>query len=81
MLYAGRVASFGKFVAPHIVRLDRAGDPSEEIFGPILHVVTWRAGEFDALVAEIAASCYGLTMGLQARIEKRVDGGASRFPS
>ncbi len=71
----------GTFVAPHIVRLDRAGDLKEEIFGPVLHVVTWRAGEFTTLFEEIAASGYGLTMGLHTRIEQRIRELAAAAPA
>ncbi|MFY9656851.1 MAG: bifunctional proline dehydrogenase/L-glutamate gamma-semialdehyde dehydrogenase PutA [Methylocystis sp.] len=61
----------GLFVAPQIVRLQTAGELKGEIFGPVLHVASWRAGDFDALIAEIMASNYGLTIGLHSRIETR----------
>ena len=69
--YAGEAPAGGLFVAPHIVRLQAAGELKEEIFGPVLHVASWRAGDFDALIAEIMASNYGLTFGLHSRIEAR----------
>lgn len=75
ILFEGAAPTTGTFVAPHIVRLDHARDLREEIFGPVLHVVTWRADEeedFARLVDEIAASGYGLTMGLHSRIEARI---------
>ncbi|MBY6241782.1 bifunctional proline dehydrogenase/L-glutamate gamma-semialdehyde dehydrogenase PutA [Methylosinus sp. Sm6] len=74
VLYSGEAPHGGSFVAPHIVRLERAGDLREEIFGPVLHVARWRAEEngFALLVQEIAASGFGLTMGLHSRIEARV---------
>ena len=81
IVYAGTAPTLGAFVAPHIVRLDRAGDLREEIFGPVLHVVRWRAGEFTTLVAEIAASGYGLTMGLHTRIEQRIRELAAAAPA
>jgi RHH-type proline utilization regulon transcriptional repressor/proline dehydrogenase/delta 1-pyrroline-5-carboxylate dehydrogenase len=81
ILYAGTAPAQGAFVAPHIVRLDRAGDLRQEIFGPVLHVVTWRAGEFATLIAEIAASGYGLTMGLHTRIEQRIRELAAAAPA
>jgi len=59
----------GHFVAPAIVALDRASDLKEEVFGPILHVVRYRAGELDRLLDDIAASGYGLTLGIQSRID------------
>jgi RHH-type proline utilization regulon transcriptional repressor/proline dehydrogenase/delta 1-pyrroline-5-carboxylate dehydrogenase len=55
-------------VPPTIVRLDRIEDLTREWFGPILHVVTWKAGELDATIARVNASGYGLTMGLHSRI-------------
>ncbi len=33
---------------------------------------TWRAEKFSALIDEIAASGYGLTLGLHTRIERRI---------
>src|SRR5262249_46459741 len=35
--------SAGTYVPPTIIRLDRARDLNEEVFGPILHVIRWRA--------------------------------------
>jgi RHH-type proline utilization regulon transcriptional repressor/proline dehydrogenase/delta 1-pyrroline-5-carboxylate dehydrogenase len=53
--------------------LDRARDLKKEVFGPILHVVQWRADELDALLDDIAASGYGLTLGIHSRIDATVD--------
>src|SRR6266571_4216547 len=62
----------GTYVAPTIVELDRASDLREEVFGPVLHVVRWRADELDSLLEDIAASGYGLTLGIHSRIELTV---------
>jgi RHH-type proline utilization regulon transcriptional repressor/proline dehydrogenase/delta 1-pyrroline-5-carboxylate dehydrogenase len=59
----------GSYVAPTIIALDRARDLTEEVFGPVLHVVRWRAGALDALIDDIAASGYGLTLGIHTRID------------
>ena len=40
----------GTYVPPAIVTLDRARELTEEVFGPILHVVRWRADALDALL-------------------------------
>ena len=58
----------GFFVAPTVIRLDAIEDLKEEVFGPILHVVTWKAGELDAVIDRINASGFGLTMGLHSRL-------------
>ncbi len=67
----GDVAA-GTFVAPAIVELDRARDLKEEVFGPVLHVVRWRAGGLDALLSDIAGNGYGLTLGVHSRIDMTV---------
>jgi RHH-type transcriptional regulator, proline utilization regulon repressor / proline dehydrogenase / delta 1-pyrroline-5-carboxylate dehydrogenase len=68
-----RLPTVGTYVPPTIIVLDRARDLREEVFGPILHVVRWRAEELDALLAEIAANGYGLTLGIHSRIDATVE--------
>ena len=62
----------GTYVGPAIIELDRARDLKEEVFGPVLHVVRWRADELDLLIDDIAASGYGLTLGIASRVEATV---------
>ena len=59
----------GTYVPPTIIALDGARDLREEVFGPILHVVRWRADRLDALLDDIAANGYGLTLGVHSRID------------
>jgi RHH-type proline utilization regulon transcriptional repressor/proline dehydrogenase/delta 1-pyrroline-5-carboxylate dehydrogenase len=59
----------GTYVTPSIIALDRARDLTEEVFGPVLHVVRWRAGALEALIEDIAANRYGLTLGVHSRID------------
>jgi RHH-type proline utilization regulon transcriptional repressor/proline dehydrogenase/delta 1-pyrroline-5-carboxylate dehydrogenase len=63
----------GTYVPPAIVALDRARDLKQEVFGPVLHVVRWRANELDALLDDIAAGGYALTLGVHSRIDTTVD--------
>jgi RHH-type proline utilization regulon transcriptional repressor/proline dehydrogenase/delta 1-pyrroline-5-carboxylate dehydrogenase len=62
----------GLYVPPTIIRLDRASDLQEEVFGPVLHVVRWRAGELDRLLDDIAGNRTGLTLGVHTRIDATV---------
>jgi len=73
ILYAGRAPNRGLFVAPHIIELDRAGALDREVFGPVLHVVRWKAEEFDDVVAWVRGSGYGLTFGLHTRVGGRAE--------
>ena len=66
-------AAGGHFVAPTLVRLGRIEDLRQEVFGPVLHVVTWRAGELEQTIDRINASGYGLTMGLQTRLRQHTE--------
>ncbi|MDZ3833251.1 MAG: bifunctional proline dehydrogenase/L-glutamate gamma-semialdehyde dehydrogenase PutA [Sphingopyxis sp.] len=59
----------GSFVPPAIIRLDNVTDLKREIFGPVLHIATWKGGELDALIDAINASGYGLTLGVHTRID------------
>ena len=63
----------GAYVPPTIISLDRARDLQEEVFGPILHVVRWRANELDRLLDDIAGNGYGLTLGIHSRIDATVE--------
>jgi RHH-type proline utilization regulon transcriptional repressor/proline dehydrogenase/delta 1-pyrroline-5-carboxylate dehydrogenase len=62
----------GSFVAPTLIALDRLDRLTQEIFGPIVHVATWRAGDLDALVDAINAFGYGLTLGIHSRVDTTI---------
>ncbi|HEU4458477.1 MAG TPA: L-glutamate gamma-semialdehyde dehydrogenase [Methylibium sp.] len=67
----------GRFIAPCAYEIGRVADLKQEVFGPVLHVVRWGPGtaapELDALVAQINALGYGLTLGIQTRIDSRAE--------
>ena len=63
----------GRFVPPTMIALDRASDLQEEVFGPVLHVVRWRADGLDALLDDIAGNGTGLTLGIHTRIESMAE--------
>jgi RHH-type proline utilization regulon transcriptional repressor/proline dehydrogenase/delta 1-pyrroline-5-carboxylate dehydrogenase len=62
----------GRFVPPHILRLSGASALEREVFGPVLHVASFDAGDIDGVIAAINARGYGLTFGLHTRIDARV---------
>lgn len=62
----------GTFVAPTIIEVKRMEDVSKEVFGPVLHVASFKAKELEKLVNSINQSGYGLTMGMQSRIEENI---------
>ena len=70
-------STFPRLLAPLAVEIAHVADLQDEVFGPVLHVVRWD-GEVDALVAQINALGYGLTLGVQTRIDSRAQRIADR---
>ncbi|MGE5668886.1 MAG: bifunctional proline dehydrogenase/L-glutamate gamma-semialdehyde dehydrogenase PutA [Betaproteobacteria bacterium] len=68
-----QACAHGTFVAPTLIVLDRIDRLTQEVFGPILHVVTWEAGGLDALVDAVNGLGYGLTLGIHSRVDATVD--------
>jgi len=62
----------GTFFAPRAFEIDSARRLDREVFGPILHVLRWRADRLDEAIDEIAATDYALTLGIHSRIDETV---------
>ncbi len=78
--YAGE-AHAGLYVAPHVIELPDAASLREEVFGPVLHVVRYRAQDLDTALDALAASGHQLTLGVHSRIEATVDRIRRRLPT
>ena len=65
---AARVGTFPRLLPPVAVEIGAITDLKEELFGPVLHVLRW-TGDPMAVVRQINALGYGLTLGLQTRID------------
>ena len=70
--YAG-VAPDVNYVAPHIFELSDASELTEEVFGPVLHVVRYPADRLDRVLQAVEATGYGLTLGIHSRIDDTVE--------
>ena len=62
----------GTFVAPTLIELPNLHDLQREVFGPVLHVITYKYGEIEQLLEQINHTGYGLTMGLHTRIDQTI---------
>ena len=65
--------SKGYFVAPHLFKVSGIEDLSREIFGPILHVATFKARDIDQVIENVNARGFGLTFGLHTRVDDRIE--------
>lgn len=63
----------GFFFNPIAFEIPSVDQMDDEKFGPILHITRFKSSEIDALVTQINALGYGLTMGLHTRIDGRVE--------
>jgi RHH-type proline utilization regulon transcriptional repressor/proline dehydrogenase/delta 1-pyrroline-5-carboxylate dehydrogenase len=76
--FAGH-APEGQYVAPHIFELATGGQLTEEVFGPILHVVRYAAARLDDMLASIERTGYGLTLGIHSRIDDMTEAVVERL--
>ncbi len=65
------------FVVPQLFEVVRIADVGQEIFGPVLQVVRW-SGDPASVIDEVNALGYGLTLGIQTRIDSRAQALAAR---
>ena len=60
------------FVLPILFELNNLNELTREVFGPVLHVVRYRADELDQIIDQINSKGYALTSGVHSRIEGTV---------
>ncbi len=63
----------GNYFEPALLRVEGIQALEKEVFGPILHVATYKASELDSVVEAINASGYGLTLGVHSRINATIE--------
>jgi RHH-type proline utilization regulon transcriptional repressor/proline dehydrogenase/delta 1-pyrroline-5-carboxylate dehydrogenase len=59
----------GHFVAPTAVEIDSIKMLEKEHFGPILHVIRYKAADLGKVIDEINSTGFGLTLGIHSRNE------------
>ncbi|QIC60008.1 trifunctional transcriptional regulator/proline dehydrogenase/L-glutamate gamma-semialdehyde dehydrogenase [Acinetobacter schindleri] len=60
----------GTFIPPTLIELPNLDDLEREVFGPVLHLISYKAGQLPQLLDQINSKGYGLTMGLHTRIDE-----------
>jgi len=69
----------GTYFAPTVIEIREPAQLTHEVFGPVLHVVRFREGELPQLIDALNAAGYGLTHGIQTRIDETVNLVCSRI--
>ena len=70
--YEKEASKIGNFLNPCIFELSSPDELKEEIFGPVLHVVRYKAKELDKVIDYLNNIGYGLTFGIHSRINSRI---------
>ncbi len=60
----------GFWFAPCAFEIDSLDRLEDEVFGPILHVIRYRARDLDRVIDAINGTGYGLTLGVHSRIDR-----------
>jgi RHH-type proline utilization regulon transcriptional repressor/proline dehydrogenase/delta 1-pyrroline-5-carboxylate dehydrogenase len=69
----------GTYFPPTLIMISDVRALTAEVFGPILHVVRFRQGDLGSLLDSINATGYGLTHGVQTRIDETVEAIVARI--
>jgi RHH-type proline utilization regulon transcriptional repressor/proline dehydrogenase/delta 1-pyrroline-5-carboxylate dehydrogenase len=59
----------GTFFAPIAYEIQNIHGLTREVFGPVLHIIRFEAGEIDDVLDQINGTGYGLTLGVHSRID------------
>ncbi|BAL23202.1 trifunctional transcriptional regulator/proline dehydrogenase/L-glutamate gamma-semialdehyde dehydrogenase [Azoarcus sp. KH32C] len=63
----------GTFIPPTLIEIDSLAQLEREVFGPVVHVLRYRAKDLMKVVDQINASGYGLTLGIHSRIDETIN--------
>ena len=63
----------GTFFGPRLYEISSLDELTKEVFGPILHVIRYKASKLDDILAQIQNTGFGLTLGVHSRIEESAE--------
>lgn len=63
----------GNYIYPVVFEIDSIHALKREVFGPVLHIVRFKATELEKVAKDINSTGYGLTFGVHSRIQETVN--------
>ena len=69
LLHALEAPIEGSFCAPHLFELKDISPLTEEVFGPVLHIIRYKGDDLKKVIADINSTGFGLTLGIHTRID------------
>ncbi len=62
----------GSFFPPTLIEIKSLSQLTQEVFGPILHLIRFRESELDQVIKSVNATGYGLTLGIHSRLDANI---------
>ena len=72
------LAQQGTFVPPTVMEIGALSELTQEVFGPVLHIIRYKRADLARIIDAINASGFGLTLGVHSRIDETIDFIAAR---
>ena len=63
----------GYFIPPTLIEIKKLSDLKNEVFGPVVHIIKYKASELNELIDDINDLGFGLTLGIHSRLDKTID--------
>lgn len=63
----------GYFMPPTAIAIDHIQALEKEVFGPVLHVISYKREHLDQVIEQINQTGYGLTLGIHSRLNSTVE--------
>ena len=64
---------YKRLLPPTLLELKSLDEVKEEVFGPILHILSYKEKDFEKLISDINSKGYGLTVGMHSRIDSKIE--------
>ncbi len=62
----------GSFFPPTLIEIDSLSQLTQEVFGPVLHLIRYDASKLNQVIEAVNATGYGLTLGIHSRIDANI---------
>jgi RHH-type transcriptional regulator, proline utilization regulon repressor / proline dehydrogenase / delta 1-pyrroline-5-carboxylate dehydrogenase len=62
----------GSFFSPTLIEISALSQLTQEVFGPVLHLIRYRSSELNQVIDAVNATGYGLTLGIHSRIDANI---------
>lgn len=63
----------GYYMPPTAIAIPHSNVLEKEVFGPVLHVISFKRDQLDDVINQINQTGYGLTLGIHSRLNSTVD--------